>query len=398
MITIHDKIDCCGCQACANVCPKRCISMQADEEGFLYPHVNQTTCVNCGLCEKVCPILNKPVTRPVLKAYAAKHPDEPIRLKSSSGGVFTALADMVLQKQGVVFRATFDANWQVIHTYVENSDDLDKLRRSKYVQSNVGKTYQQAKDFLDQNRWVLFTGTPCQIAGLRNYLGMEYENLLTAELFCHGVPSPAVWEEFLVENTQKEQISAVNFRYKRFGWNCSFLHIAYKNNSSLPSVPKCLLPLLYARNGYLFRRFCLLPFGISNLYERPSCHACHFKGLDKMADFSMGDLWGVKHTYPGLFDKKGVSCLLVNTPKATKLLKKLALEKMPVDLEKVTAYNPYLLTSVKPHPKRADFFKCYTTEPFNALRARLTNKPWWKRQVQRIVRCLHINKGTRLWL
>ena len=378
MITLTDKKNCCGCQACAQICPKGCITMQADEEGFLYPHVDKTACVNCGLCEKVCPILHKPQTYPVRETYAAKHTNPAVQLKSSSGGMFSALAEIILKEGGVVFGAVFDKNWNVIHAYAESPEDLDKLRRSKYVQSDIGQTYRQAKQFLENGRRVLFTGTPCQIAGLRNFLGKEYENLLTAELFCHGVPSPAVWQKFLAENTNKEKIATIDFRYKRFAWDASFLNIKYKNGTQIPQAPYFLRPLVNAKKGYLFYRFYQLHFGVSNLYERPSCHNCHFKGLDKQADFTMGDLWGVQSTYPALYDRKGISVLLVNTAKARQLLTQLNLQKQQVDIQKVAANNPYLLTSVPPHPKRGEFFARYQTENFNKLVRELLNiqAPW----------------------
>ncbi len=392
MINILQKSQCCGCSACANACPKGCISMRLDEEGFLYPHVNTEICVNCRLCEKVCPIVNKPVSFPALEIYAAKHADTHIQLKSSSGGMFTALAEEILKKGGVVFGAAFDKNWNVVHTYAENLLDLDKLRRSKYVQSDIGKTYQQAKQFLDQGRAVLFTGTPCQIAGLRNYLGKEYENLLTAELFCHGVPSPAVWQKFLTENTQKGKISAIDFRHKHLGWDASFLKISYSDGSSLPKVPRLLRPLVRAKRGLLLRRFYRLPFWISNLYERPSCHKCSFKGWNKMADFSIGDFWGVKRNYPQLYDAKGVSVLLVNTQKAKMLLPRLSLDKTPIKAEDAAYMNRYLLISGSEHPKRADFFRRYKTENFADLKKELTTTPLWKKGMRKLLRCLNLNK------
>lgn len=352
--------------------------MQADEEGFLYPHVDKTACVNCGLCEKVCPILNKPQTYPVLEAYAAKHTSPDIKLKSSSGGMFSALAEVILKEGGVVFGAAFDKDWNVVHAYAEKLEDLDKLRRSKYVQSNIGKTYQQAKQFLEKNRTVLFTGTPCQIAGLRNYLGQECKKLITAELFCHGIPSPTVWQKFLTENTEKANINAIDFRHKLFGWDASILKISYKNGTSLPSIPRGLLSLLRISKGRFLRRFFRLSFEISNLYERPSCHQCRFKGLDKMADFSMGDLWGVKQIYPAQYDDKGTSALLVNTLRGQELLSKLSIQVYQVDIQQVAKYNPYLLSSVGPHPKRAEFFARYKTENFNKLvRELLGIKPAW---------------------
>lgn len=378
MLSITHKQNCCGCAACANVCPKKAISMRADEEGFLYPQVDTSVCVNCGLCEKVCPILKKPQTYCVLETYAAKHKDTEVKLKSSSGGMFTALAEVILKEGGVVFGAGFDKKWNVVHGYAENTEDLDNLRRSKYVQSNIGNTYQQAKAFLDSGRKVLFTGTPCQIAGLRNYLGKEYDKLITAELICHGVPSPAVWQKFLRENTQKNKIATIDFRHKRFGWDASFLKITYKDGTSLPDASCFFLPLLNAKNGYLFRKLCKLSFGISSLYERHSCHACNFKGLDKMADFSMGDLWGVQKTYPTQYDRGGISVLLINTNKAQQLIEKCNISQQKIDITKVISCNPFLITSVKPHPKRAEFFARYKKENFNKLvRELLGIRPIW---------------------
>lgn len=397
MIFITDKLKCCGCGACANACPKGCISMQADEEGFLYPKVDDSRCIKCRLCEKVCPILNKPQSYSVLETYAAKHQSDKIKLKSSSGGMFSALAEIILRKGGVVFGASFDKAWQVVHNYAENLQDLDKLRRSKYVQSDIGKTYQQAKQFLEQNRTVLFTGTPCQIAGLRNYLGKEYKQLLTAEIFCHGVPSPAVWQKFLTEDTRKEKIKEIDFRHKCFGWNTSFLKISYKDGSFIPKISNFLNPILRTKKGFLFKSLYRLPFWISNLYERPSCYKCNFKGLDRIADFSMGDLWGVQKTYPKQYDSKGVSVLLVNTSKAQEVCKELAINKMDIDIQNVIKYNSYLIKSVKMHPKRKEFFNRYRNEKFSKLVKELSGaKPAWisipKTILYEFARDLHIIK------
>ena len=397
MILIKDKSQCCACSACANSCPKQCISMQADEEGFLYPHIDKTYCVNCGQCEKVCPIINKPSTFPVLETHSAKHRNAEVKLKSSSGGMFTALAEVILKEGGVVFGATFNKKWNVVHSYAENIEDLDKLRRSKYVQSDIGKTYQQAKQFLELGRKVLFTGTPCQIAGLRNYLGQEYQNLLTAEIFCHGVPSPKVWQKFLEQNTQKNKLSAIDFRHKSFAWDASFLKISYTDGTSLPRSPKLLSPILLANQGFLWRRFYRLSFWISNLYERPSCYLCHFKGLRKMSDFSMGDLWGVKKTYPNQYDPKGTSVLLVHTPKAQQILNTLNIEQKLIDIQQVIKYNPYVLISVKPHPARTEFFRRYEKENFNKLVKELLNKkPVWvilaKMLGNKVAHMLHVRQ------
>lgn len=233
MINILDKKDCCGCASCAQVCPKQCISMNEDCEGFLYPKVDSAVCVDCGLCEKVCPVINKGYTIVPLATYAAKNKDEKIRYKSSSGGVFTLIAEQILADGGVVFGARFNENWEVIHDYAETVEGLEAFRGSKYVQSVIGDNYKYAKQFLLEGRNVLFSGTPCQIAGLKKFLRKEYENLLTVEVVCHGVPSPKVWRDYLQykraqhvvgKNTvsssidELPMITGISFRDKISGW------------------------------------------------------------------------------------------------------------------------------------------------------------------------------------
>lgn len=364
MITITDKTKCCGCGACLNICPKKCIHMKADDEGFAYPEVDTNLCINCGLCEKVCPVLHVPSLTNLPQAYAAKHISDEIKLKSSSGGMFTALAEYILARGGVVFGAGFDKNWNVCHQYAETIDDLDRLRRSKYVQSDIGHTFEQAKNFLQLGREVLFTGTPCQIAGLKNYLGKDYSNLLTADIICHGVPSPAVWKKFLDETIPALSISAIDFRHKRFGWDASYLNITLKNGVNLPQaggVFKYCKGFLNRSKGKFFRAIYTPPYTISNTYERPSCHACAFKGKYKSTDFTMADLWGVKAIIPEMYDEKGISVLMINSRKAEAVFKNLAqnLVYKAVSLEAVAKYNPYFLRPTSPSPHREVFFKSF---------------------------------------
>lgn len=192
MIEIKDKKDCCGCSACVQKCPKQCISLKEDNEGFLYPEVDKSMCINCGLCEKVCPVLHQGESRKPLKVYAAKNQDEEIRRQSSSGGIFTLLAEKTIQDGGVVFGARFDEHWEVKHDYTETIEGLAAFRGSKYVQSRMEDNYRKAEMFLKQGRKVLFSGTPCQVAGLKRFLRKYYGNLLTIDMVCHGVPSPLV--------------------------------------------------------------------------------------------------------------------------------------------------------------------------------------------------------------
>lgn len=199
MIKIQNKQDCCGCMACVQRCPKHCISMKEDKEGFLYPVVDENICIDCGLCEKVCPWLNhsKPISP--IEVLAVKNCNEAERMASSSGGVFIALAKEVLSQGGIVFGAIFDENWEVKHTYAETLEDVKPMMGSKYLQSRIGNCYQEAEKFLKEGRQVLFTGTPCQITGLHRFLRKTYPNLLSVDILCHGVPSPGVWRKYLNE-------------------------------------------------------------------------------------------------------------------------------------------------------------------------------------------------------
>ena len=200
MIHITDKKNCCGCSACVQRCPKQCISLTEDEEGFLYPYVNEESCVECGLCEKICPILNPQEETFPLQVIAAKNTNTEERLGSSSGGLFLPLAKSIINEGGIVFGADYDSNWEVHHVGVENISGLYALMMSKYLQSRIENTYKEAEKFLKCGRKVMFVGTPCQIAGLHGFLRHKvYPNLLTIDVVCHGAPSPGVWRQYLAE-------------------------------------------------------------------------------------------------------------------------------------------------------------------------------------------------------
>lgn len=237
MINITRKEDCVGCNACTQICPKDCIVMTEDHQGFLYPKVDLSKCIDCHLCEKVCPVINQAQPCKPLSVYAADNPDMEVKMRSSSGGVFFALAKKVISEGGVVFGARFNEKWEVIHDYTETIEGLKVFQGSKYVQSRIGETFRQTRTFLKAGRKVLFSGTPCQIAGLKLFLRKEYANLISLDVVCHGVPSPLVWREYLAYVTRPEGasvgkntdfqsslsnqmpvITGINFRDKRLGW------------------------------------------------------------------------------------------------------------------------------------------------------------------------------------
>ena len=325
MVVIKDKKDCCGCNACVQKCPKQCIVLLEDSEGFSYPRVNMDVCIKCNICESVCPVLNQSEKRVPKEVFAAKNYDEGIRRESSSGGFFSAIAESILRERGVVFGARFDENWNVVHDYVEVIEELSKFRGSKYVQSVIGNSYQKVEAFLKNGRKVLFTGTSCQVAGLKRYLGRDYENLLTIDFVCHGVPSPKIWQKYLKEVVDgkessehtKLKIKNISFRDKSSGWIKFSLAICMcfgqdEENNGIQSNQVCIKENVLS-NLYL-RGF------IHNLFLRPSCYKCPAKSLRSMSDITMGDYWGINIVNPLLFDDKGMNFVFVNNDKADKYI------------------------------------------------------------------------------
>lgn len=365
MINIVDKSKCCGCNACVQRCPKQCITMYEDEEGFLYPQVDIINCIDCGLCEKVCPILNQNKPKRPLKVFAVKNNNEDQRLRSSSGGVFILLAEQIIKQGGVVFGARFDKNWEVEHCYAETLEDLEPLMRSKYVQSRIGNTYKETEQFLKQGRQVLFVGTSCQIAGLKRFICKEYKNLLVVDIVCHGVPSPGVWRQYLsneckVNKIDKVVVSNINFREKRgFGWKgYGFSLSAYCDNNVLNlAIPS-------------WKNTFMIGF-LENVYLRPSCSMCPAKAGKSLSDITLGDFWGIEFIMPEMDDNKGTSIVLVHTNKGTEFLNTLSVIQKAIDYATIIRYNPCIVKSTIRHPNRKNFFKLYTKDSRKTLREML---------------------------
>lgn len=366
MIHIIDKFKCCGCNACVQRCPKQCISMPEDEEGFLYPIVDLSVCIDCGLCEKVCPVINQESERNPIEVFAAVNQDDSIRMQSSSGGIFTALAEQIIRENGVVFGARFDEKWEVKHDYTETIEGLKVFRGSKYVQSRIGDTFKQAEFFLKAGRKVMFVGTPCQIAGLRLFLRKEFVNLLAVDIICHGVPSPMIWRKYLEDKTKRqgiELIQSISFRDKGTGWKNYSFNIKYEKGYSESSFSE------YASQNIFMKGF------LADLYLRPSCYACPAKKLKSGSDITLGDFWGIQHIKPELDDDKGVCAFIINTRKGIEWQNKLVIQKYKFDFTDVVKGNPSLVYSVDIPEKRAAFYDKLRTSGLVKLVSKYTELP-----------------------
>lgn len=376
MIHITDKKNCCGCSACVQRCPKQCIRLEEDTEGFLYPQVDEETCIKCGLCEKVCPILNQADKLSVLEVLAVKNPNDEERMNSSSGGVFLPLAREVINQGGVVFGAVYDESWEVHHVYAEKIEDVYPMMGSKYLQSKIGNSFKDAERFLKQGREVLFVGSPCQIAGLRTYLrNKQYSNLLAVDFLCHGVPSPGVWRRYLAETyggyDVKEQsrlqatagknsvllsslnatspIGDIKFRDKReSGWK-KYRFVVRQKSASKADQNTVLSSDIHYDNPFM-RGF------LSDIYLRPSCYACKCKNGVNHSDMTIADFWGINQIAPEFDDDKGVGLVLLNTKKGEEYFSRLPMDIMPSNLEKAHYYNGGFNEHTKAHPKRDQFF------------------------------------------
>lgn len=354
MININKKNNCTGCHACYSICPKNCIEMKMDEEGFKYPTINKNLCINCNLCINVCPIIN-PInnSNKVFSAFALQAKDEKLLENSSSGGAFTLIAREILKKEGVIFGAAFDEKKNVIHKFITKEEDLNILQGSKYVQSIIGDSYKQVSEFLKKGKEVMFTGTPCQISGLKKYLGKEYNNLLCVDILCHGVPSPRVWEKYLQyrEMIDGSKVKKISFRYKTLECKESCVKFTYPDKVYLKEKSKDLF-----MKGFL-----------RNLYLRPSCYDCHFKQIDRNSDLTIGDFWSISN-FSNDFNNKGVSMVLVQSKSGLGIIEKILKETNSLKILQINKLtNGGLYKSAFKNPERRRFFSKLDKYDFEKL-------------------------------
>lgn len=358
---ICETRSCTGCMACYNICHKNAIMMIPDDEGFLRPSINNNKCVGCNQCIKVCPVNNQPHKVYPIKKYSGFSRNENNRLRSASGGVFFEIAIQIIKMNGIVFGCILDDNLKAIHTYTTTEEGLRKMQGSKYVQSFIGNSFCQVKTFLKENKIVLFSGTPCQIAGLKNYLGKNYQNLYTIDLVCHGVPSPMIFEDYkkyLFKSEKFSIIDNISFRGKQDSWlYFNMLVTGYDSYGN-----KKIYKGGYWKDPYL-RGF------LREYFLRPCCHQCQYTSIDRISDFTIADWW----TYKKIdkedknFQKKGVSLLFVNTNKSFAILKSVNLKLNERTTEDAIKTSLPLSKSFPPSKERIMFWKDYKRTMFDDM-------------------------------
>ncbi len=341
-----NKAQCCGCSACFAVCPVGAIKFKADSEGFLYPEINGEMCVGCNRCINVCPLKKdrKDVSE-TQKFYAVKHRQKDTVLKSSSGGFFTAVSDRILDSGGVVYGVAFDENFYAVHIRAENKTARDRMRVSKYLQSDLKDTFKKVREDLNKGIDVLFTGTPCQVEGIKEFFGKDYENLYTMDVICHGTPSPLMFSEHIknIEKKCKAKVIGYKCRSKVKGWHTHTEEAFFDNGKSQAGT------LLLQEHKVLF---------YSGYILRPSCYECKFTNLKRPSDITLGDFWGIEKVMPEWDDQTGTSMILVNTLKGEHLFENI---KPNIAFRESTTYGrqPQLERSAAKPGDREDFWNLY---------------------------------------
>ena len=380
MICIKDKNDCCGCTACYNICPKKAIAMEADEEGFLYPQVNKELCVECGLCEKVCPIQHMPFANNTKKeSYVLRTKNKDVLKESTSGGFVSPLAEWIFKNQGVFCASTYDSSFKVRHICVDTQEKYNNsmFRGSKYVQSQLEGCFQEIKYYLKQDRMVCFVGTTCQVNGLKAFLGRDYNELITVDLVCHGTPSPKLWDKYLDYQKKKynSNIKNINFRNKTYGYHSGTMKIQFVNGKEYYGS---------ARVDLMLKSF------FKEISSRPICYACPFKTLDRCSDFTIYDCWHASDLVPKLKDDdKGYTNVIVQSEKGREIFQHISKEYeiYPADTQKAIELDGIMvLNSAKKHSNRDEYYKDMDKKTLEEL---------LKQQLNHLV---EIRSYSKIWL
>ena len=369
MIEIVEKEQCCGCNACGDICPKDAITFKVDNEGFWYPHININQCINCGLCEKTCQVIHSIELRennyPDPNCYVAEHKSIDVVFSSTTGGMFSALAEVMYAQHGYVGGAIHNEDFSVSHFISNKKDDLKRLRRSKDLQSNAEGFYKNVSNILKQGEKVLVCGVPCQIAGLKAFLGKEYENLITVDLVCLGVNSPKVWRKYLdsIEEKYGSKIVETENKSKEYGWHNLTQKFTFENGEEAFDT----IGTSSFIKGFIH----------THLYCRPSCYECKFKGFPRVADISIGDFWGIEKHDPSQNKNMGTSLVLINTQKGREYFERVKkrIQYKEAPLTWATSGNPALTKSIdKTNVNREEFFSKLDDVPFEQLTEQYSKK------------------------
>ena len=328
------KEECCGCKACANACSQDAISFLPDEYGFAYPHIDADKCIECGTCLKACDFKKNAqdgvVLHTPLEGYAARHIDREVYSNSTSGGVFSALAQWVIEREGVVYGCAFSEDWRTVHIEADTMEKVVSMRGSKYVQSDTGLVYKQVKSRMREGKWVLFAGTPCQVAGLYAFLGKaDTQKLLTADVVCHGVPSPLVFKKYIlyIENKYHKKVISFQFRNKKYGWARPSIAVGFEDGTS--KTWSVIKDIYYEAFNY-------------SLLQRPACFECKYATSQRVGDFTLGDFWGWQKANITMSAQEGVCCCLLNTDKAKEVFPQLPINTNNVTVDSIIRGNYHL--------------------------------------------------------
>lgn len=359
MITIDEKHKCCGCSACASICPNNCIIMKPDSEGFLYPHIDKEQCIECGMCEKVCPVLNTPRKQGEPKSIIIRNNNASVVEESTSGGAFSSFATSIIEDEnGEVYGALFDKDNKLVHKAINKTSDLYLLRGSKYVQSDTNNSFREVKEKLKAGKSILFSGTPCQIAGLKNYLNGEYEEkLYCIDIVCRGTPSPKVWSEYVshMEKKYNSKITRALFRNKTYGYHASTMLIEFENGK------------VYKKSG---RVDPMMRLFTRELCSRPSCSECAFKDKSRISDLTLFDCKKYTMVTGKKDDDKGYTSVLIHSEKGKELLERVSesihVEDADIDLL-IEKCGVMVCNKAQPNPKRPELFRMLGKKPIDEI-------------------------------